>query len=65
MWEWLLNESKLSLINPAVDLSLIKISFFIVKVFSKADEDYIQNSAEFPEPGLGDEEDNSGVDFAL
>ena len=65
MWEWLLNESKLSLINPAVDLSLIKISFFIVKVFSKADEDYIQNSAEFPEPGLGDEEDNARVDFAL
>ena len=51
MWEWLLNESKLSLINPAVDLSLIKISFFIVKVFSKADEDYIQNSAEFPSLG--------------
>ena len=27
MGEWLLNESKLSLINPTVDLSLIKISF--------------------------------------
>ena len=65
MWGWLLNESKLSLINPAVDLSLIKKILFIVKVICKADKDYIQNSAEFPEPGLGDEEDNSGVDFAL
>ena len=51
MWEWLLNESKLSLINPAVDLSLIKISFFIVKVFSKADEDYIQTQQSFPSLG--------------
>ena len=42
-----------------MDLSLIKISFFIVKVFSKADKDYIQNSAEFPEHGLGDEEDSA------
>ena len=30
--------------------------------FSQADKDYIQNSAEFPEPGLEDEEDNTRID---
>ena len=50
----------LVLINPTMDLSLIENFLFIVKVFSQA-KDYIQNSAEFPEPGLGDEENITRV----